>query len=313
MAGKSPCITENDVYHNGRYPSADDIDGIVGLNVNRGEAHQYEERQDAVEELLVSGAPGKEEQDGADAHMTAGEGRGGALAGIVGGLHALVEESVGIAGQGQALAVCGKEIVHVGEHAVGNVVEPRCQIVVLRSRYRQCDEDDVVDEERGEYDEGRAVELLITVTEIEEGHQRDERIVRGIAQLHQFAENRVGEMLREEQGGLAVEELLLVAGEDMIEVGQQSVELVGVGIPPRQERHLGSDAAEVGETAGHHSVDGPHGHGHGHDAYAPPEHRLGVVHLRVGEKREQQGKCQIAEDDPLDGQQSFSRFLLNLE
>ena len=313
MPCEFPYITENHVDDGCRNPSADDIHGIVRLDVNGGEAHQHEEGQYAIEEFLVLGAPGEEEQDCTDAYMTAGEGGRGAFAGIVGGHHALVEESVAIAGDGQALTVRGEKVVHVGEHSVGDVIHTCGQIVVLWSCDGQRDEDDVVDEERSEYDKGRATEFFITVKEIEQGHQGDQWIVRGIAQVHQLAEHRIGEVLREEQGRLAVEKLLLIACEEMVEVGEHPVELIGVGIPPGKQGHLGNDAAEVGEPAGQHPVDSPHGNGHRHDTYAPPEHRLRVDHFRVGEKHDQQGECQIAEDDPFDGQQSFLRLLLNLE
>ena len=197
MPCEFPYITENHVDDGCRNPSADDVYSIVRLNVYCGKAHQYEERQYSVEKFLVFCAPSQKNQNGTDTHMAAGECGCRAFSGIVGTDHALVEKAVAISGNGKTLAVCSEEIVHIREYSVGDVIQTCSQIVVLRSRDRQCDEDDLVDEERSEYDKGRATEFFITVKEIEQGHQGDQWIVRGIAQMHQFTEYRIGEVLRE--------------------------------------------------------------------------------------------------------------------
>ena len=62
----------------------------------------------------------------------------------------------------------------------------------------QEDEDDVIDVEGTEEDELRTQELFIPLKEVEQRDDGDEREIRGVAQMHQFAENRVRDGLREE-------------------------------------------------------------------------------------------------------------------
>ena len=49
---------QNGENHDAGDPSADDIDGIVGLDIDGGKAHQHEQRDEGPEEPSVLGAPG---------------------------------------------------------------------------------------------------------------------------------------------------------------------------------------------------------------------------------------------------------------
>ena len=92
----------------------------------------------------------------------------------------------------------GEVIAHIREHTLGNLVEPCCQIIVLRTRDWQEDEDDVIDVEGTEENELRTQELFIPLEEVEQRDDGDEREIRGVAQMHQFAEHGVRDGLREE-------------------------------------------------------------------------------------------------------------------
>ena len=231
-------------------PSSQYVDGVVCLYIDGGQTHQHEQRQHTEKEVLVTAAPGQDHEDGGDADMTAGEGCRGALTRFMGILHQTVEEAVAVAGHGHCLVVGGEVIVDVGENALCDALWSYCQIIILGSRDGQEDEDDVVDEECREDDELRAVELLIAEEEVEQRHEGNHREIGGIPQVHELAEDGVGDGLREQKGWLTAEEALLIAREQMVEVGEDAVELIGVGIPPRQEQQLCADTAEMGKAAG---------------------------------------------------------------
>ena len=99
----------------------------------------------------------------------------------------------------------------------------------------------------------------------------------------------------------------------MVEVGEVTVELVGLRIPPRQEHQLQTDATEQRKTAGYHPIDEPEGEGHHHDAESSPDDGVEIVDLRTHEETQHQCQQRIAHDDPLHCQQPLPRLLLNLE
>ena len=172
------------------------------LDINGGETHQDVERNHAPEEGFAARAPGEEHQDGGDTHMTAWEGGCGALACIVQTLYERVEETVAPARCGGFLHVGGEIVAHIRKHAIRNLVEPRSQIIILRTRDWQDDKYDVIDEEGTKDDELRTQELVIPLEEVEQRDDGDEWEIRGVTQMHQFAEHRVGDGLREQQGRL---------------------------------------------------------------------------------------------------------------
>ena len=63
--------------------------------------------------------------------MAAWEGGCGAFACIVHPLHERVEETVAPTRSGGFLHVGGEVVTHIREHALGYLIEPCCQIVVL--------------------------------------------------------------------------------------------------------------------------------------------------------------------------------------
>ena len=71
------------------------------LNVERAEEQQYGKGQEDVEQPTVAALPSQTHHHHRYTHMTAGEGCRGALASIMGEFQNVIEESVGVSGDGQ--------------------------------------------------------------------------------------------------------------------------------------------------------------------------------------------------------------------
>ena len=131
--------------------------------------------------------------------------------------------------------------------------------------------------------------------------------------MHQFAEHRVGAGLREQQGRLTATERLFVGGEEMVEVGEVSIELEGLRIPYPQEEQLKGDAKEHREPTGYQTIDHPESQHHHHKTEALPDQRTDIVDLRRHKECQQQCQHQIPQDDPLDGEQTLAGLLLDFK
>lgn len=175
---------------------------------------------------------GKQHEHGADADMRTGEGCRGTLAGLMGMLNEVIEQSVGPAWTGEPLAMVHEIVAHVGEDASCHLVETNGSVVVLRAGDGQEDEDDVVEHERGKHYPRGSCQFLGATEEIVGQHHKHHGEITGVAQVHQFAEDGVADGLREEQGRLTTKELLLPGGKEMVEIREDAVQLVSVGIPP---------------------------------------------------------------------------------
>ena len=86
-------------------------------------------------------------------------------------------------------------VAYVGKHPFCYLIHAHGLVVEHRSRDGHEDENDVEDKERGHDDEDTLVEILIAGEEEINSHGGNHRIVGGIAEIHQFAENRVREGL----------------------------------------------------------------------------------------------------------------------
>lgn len=89
----------------------------------------------------------------------------------------------------------------------------------------------VVDEERGEDDEGGALKLAIAESKIEHGRHRYHEVVGAIAHVEELTGYVTRQHLREEQCRLTAEELLLPLRKEVVEIRKQAVEVVGLGVP----------------------------------------------------------------------------------
>ncbi len=114
---------QNDKECDARHPTSNHVDGVVGLDIDGGKTHEREQWQHAKEQQFVTTAPGQNHHNRRHADMTAGEGCCGLLARFVGTLHALIEQTVAVAGHRQCLIVGGEVVANIGEDAVGNIVD----------------------------------------------------------------------------------------------------------------------------------------------------------------------------------------------
>ena len=242
--------------------------------------------------------------------MRAGEGCRGSLAGSMGALYHVVEQSILITRTGQSLHVVHEIVTHVREDALGYLIEADGSVIVLRSGDRQEHKDDIIEHERCHEYPCRAHELTGTAEEEIEHHHQHHGEIAGIAEVHEFADDRAGHGLREEQGGLATEELLLPGGKQMVEIGEDAVELIGVGIPPREQRHLPDNAQKTRHAAGKQAVDHPQRRRHGHKMEPAPQHGHGIDELGPREKNHDQREQHVGQHHPLEGEQPPMRILL---
>ena len=159
--------------------------------------------------------------------------------------------------------------------------------------------------------------MLVATEEIEEDDTYKQQIIAHIAHRHQFAEDRMREGLTERQSGLEAKERLLIACKQVVEVGKDTVQFVGVGIPPRQQQQLADDTKEGCQPAGIQSIDAPKGQGEYHGLCPEPEHINGMGQSHPCNKDKQRGENGVSQHDPLHRHQAlpglllYSKYLLN--
>jgi len=89
----------------------------------------------------------------------------------------------------------------------------------------------IIDEERGEEDETRLVELVIAEKQVERHCTHHHIIVGVIAQIERFAPKSAAEKFTEEECRLASKELVVHIGKDVVEIRILTAIFVGLGIP----------------------------------------------------------------------------------
>ena len=77
----------------------------------------------------------------------------------------------------------------VGENTLCYLVNTYGIEIECRSNNGHKDKDDIIKEERSEHNECRTMKFLVSSEEIEQQHQHYHRIVGGVAEIHQFAED----------------------------------------------------------------------------------------------------------------------------
>ena len=97
-------------------------------------------------------------------------------------------------------------------------------------------------------------------------------------------------------------------GEEVVEVWEHTVELVGVRIPVGEQPELEERAQEARELARVALVDEQEQHRDYGNADALEDHRQRVVHAFVKEQYEHGGQCPVGEADHLDGKQPAACF-----
>ena len=204
-------------------------------------------------------------------------------------------------------------IVYVGENPGRNFLYSNGLIVEGRTCDWNENEDDIIDKERCEHDERHTFELLVLPDEIVENGECYHRVICRIAHVEEFAENDVRQLFGKEQGWLHAEPVLLPLRKQVVEIGEQTVELISVGIPPCQKPQLRSDAHKTGEPAGKDAIDEPQGCGHGQHTQSSENHCLRILHLCVKEEGEDERKQHVRQHGPLKCHETFERFFLKLK
>lgn len=171
---------EGTIKQEGREEASKDIDEVVSEDVDGGHAHEDEEEKDGAPKPATTGTQGQEEEDGSDADMAAGKGSGRPFARVVCHVEQMVKKSVRPSWSRHAEVVGEEPVAHIGEDTCGNAVETDGRIVELRPGDWHKDEDDVVNEKRGNDDIRGLHELVVTPEEIV---QRDEDYQRKITDI----------------------------------------------------------------------------------------------------------------------------------
>lgn len=115
------------------------------------------------------------------------------------------------------------------------------------------------------------------------------------------------------EGGLETEHPLLERSKHVVEIGEHTVELIRVGIPPGEQHYLCDYARRAGQPARHESVDHPQRHDGCQHTHASEHHGLGIDALGIGEQQHHKRERSICHDSPLHGQQTAHGLLFNLE
>ena len=132
-------------------------------------------------------------------------------------------------------------------------------------------------------------------------HHHDEHhgIIEEIAHVERLAEPHRGAGPAELYRRLAVEHGLLGGGEQVVEVGEEPVELKGVRIPVGQQGHLYHHAHESGEPAGEGLVQEDQHEGQAHDAQTFQQHGARMVHPGIEQEDQQSGQRVVYQTDGL--------------
>src|SRR3712207_267005 len=106
---------ESEESHGPGNESGDGVDGVMGLNVNRGQAQKDVEWRHGEEQLAIACPAYEQHADRANAHVRAGEGGRGALTGGLGVFHQVIEQAVLVARTGQTSLMVRSEERRVGK------------------------------------------------------------------------------------------------------------------------------------------------------------------------------------------------------
>ena len=101
------------------------------------------------------------------------------------------------------------------------------------------------------------------------------------------ADPHLGQALAEPDGRLPAEEALLCRRKEVVQVGEQAVELVRVRIPIGQQRHLYHHPHEGSKLAWCQPIEVHQHEGDGGNEHAVPQHRRRMVHPVVEEDNQQ--------------------------
>ena len=170
-------IAKQEIHGRAHKDASNGINGIMSLNVESAKEHQYSKGEERVEQPTVATLPCQPHRHHSDTHMTTGESSRRTLTGIVGKLKNMVEEAIGIAGDRQReLRIqhielqLAKIVLQVRKNTCGDILNADCLEIELRACHRQKNEDDIKEEEGGQYDKGGPLKAIVTPDKIEQGY-----------------------------------------------------------------------------------------------------------------------------------------------
>ncbi len=161
------CV-ENKIERRADEESYDGINGIMRLDIDSGNAHQDEERQEEKRQFPLLREEKQELHYRAASHMAAWECCRRPFTGMVCALHEMIEESVLVARHGKASLTVHKVVAGIRKESVAYVLYSRKLVVIDRTRDRDEVEDDVECEEGRKQNERRTKEILSLPEEIVE-------------------------------------------------------------------------------------------------------------------------------------------------
>ena len=128
------------------------------------------------------------------------------------------------------------EIIADGwKYTVQNILHADSRKIELRSCHGHEDIDEVIEEEGGDDDKGNLLQQVEAADEVPQHDDQHHGIVEEIAHVERLAHPHVGQTLGKPNGRLPAKEPLLGRSKYMIQIGEEAVELVRVGIPIGQE------------------------------------------------------------------------------
>ena len=259
------------------------INEVVCLDVDRSTTKQQIERHEADKEPAAA-APGHNHQNGRYTDMRRGEGGRRTLAHLLRTFHKVIEEAMFVARPRHQFPVVVEVVADGGENAVQGILHTDGREIELRTRYGHEDIDEIVKEKGGDDDERHLLQQVEAADEVPQHDDQHHGIIGEVTQVERFAHPDIGQAFGKPDGGLPAEEPLLGRSEYMIQIGEEAVELIRVGIPVGQERHLYRDAHEGGKPAGRQTVDIHQQESYGRYQHTVGQHPQGMIHLLIQEQ-----------------------------
>lgn len=292
------------IQHKCRYKPGEGVNQIVCLDIDRGAAKQEIERHQYGKQPFAA-TPCHDHKYGRNSHMRAGESGRGALTHLLGTLYQVIKQTLLVSRPGKQFLMIVEVIADGGEVALLGILQPDGGKIELGAGNGNEDINQVVDKERSHQHERELLEQLEPVDEIEHGDHQNHRIVREIAQMKCLTHPMLRKKIAEVQRGLGAEHPLLGGCKNMIEVGEEAVELVRIGIPVREQAHLNGNAYESGKLAGSQAVEIHQQKRHAGNHRPVQQHVIGMIHPL--EKEQDQYGCQqiIDQSHLLNSEQSF--------
>ena len=196
---------------------------------------------------------------------------------------------------GQQFGVVVEVVADGGKDTVQHVLHADGRKVELRPCHRHKNVDEIVKEEGGDDDKRHLLQQVEAADEVPQHDDQHHGIVEEVTHVERFAHPDIGQAFGKPDGGLPAKEPLLGRSEHMVQIGEEAVELIRVGIPVGQERHLYRDAHKGGKLTGRQAVEIHQQEGHGSYQRTIAQHPQGMVHPLI-QKQYQYRREQVVDE-----------------